>query len=68
MDRHTDRQTSTRADEWDHVGRTRWHDTSGSAHRRTEDGEPPSRPLLDRLTQAGSGLWVPMPGTRSRNG
>ena len=63
MDRQTHARTHGDPRGGELAGSGRWNDTHGREPRPTESSEPPSRPLLDRLTQAGGGRWVPLSGS-----
>ena len=66
MDRSTDQRTQARSQDWERVLSGRWGETVGQDERHSDEGERPTRPLLDRLTQVGLGQWVPPTGTRGR--
>ena len=62
MERHTHPRTHDERSDWQHGGRSPSYDPHERRPRPSDSGEPPSRPLLDRLTQAGGGRWVPISG------
>ena len=63
MDRHTHQRTDGDPHDSQLGGSGRTYDPYDREPRATESGEPPSGPLLDRLTQAGGGRWVPISGS-----